>query len=74
MPSVNATPREVLEQENLMLVTIALLAPDARHQIVLNSTDPFLSMPSIELPSGRSQFLSQQDVDRLSWGVLFCAL
>jgi len=69
-----------------MLITVALLDADARHQIYpgvgqsdeksssKSKTQKKLSergfeMPTIGLPPGQSQYLSDKDVEKLSWGV-----
>jgi choline dehydrogenase-like flavoprotein len=58
-----------------MLVTVALLEADARY--VVKSSSPIASemnwvdfeAPGIDLPPGKSSYLSETDVDRLAWGV-----
>jgi choline dehydrogenase-like flavoprotein len=58
-----------------MLVTVALLEADARY--VVRSSTPKTSeqnwvdfeAPGIDLPPGKSSYLSENDVDRLAWGV-----
>ena len=67
--NVNATPLDVLQANSQMLVTIALLTPDSRHDIVLNSSDPFNLPPNMVLPEGWDNYLSQRDIDKLVWGV-----
>lgn len=67
--SKNATPQDIIEQRNLMLVTIALLEPHARRQVMVNSTNPIDYPPILSLPPERSRYLHDSDVDRIAWGV-----
>ena len=51
-----------------MLVTIALLDPEARHMIVLNGSD-ISNAPKMVLPPGRDDYLTALDVRKLAWAV-----
>lgn len=69
-----------------MLVTVALLEPEARYEVFSNTEysdgqfmrkptkiTPFekhgFGMPSIRLPPGKDEYLTQKDVEILAWGV-----
>ena len=67
--SENATSTESLLSGNQMLVTVALITPEARHWIVLNETHPVQGNPNFVLPTGRSKYLTENDVSKLAWGV-----
>ena len=54
---------------NHMLITIALLNPEARHDVVLNTYDYFRNLPEIKLPPNRDQYLTDLDIRKLEWAV-----
>ncbi|CAE7553785.1 betA, partial [Symbiodinium microadriaticum] len=58
--------KKVLDHQ--ILITIALLQPEARYEIRLNHSAPH-AMPLIEVPAGRSDYLSEKDLNTLAWGV-----
>jgi len=55
-----------------MLITIALLRPEARHVVGLN-TDPdapfHARYPSVDVAPGRAKYLTDRDEERLAWGL-----
>ena len=55
--------------EPQMLITIALLNPDARYNVVLNSSDYFRNIPKIVLPRSRKKYLTDLDTMKLEWGI-----
>jgi choline dehydrogenase-like flavoprotein len=65
----NATSIDILEQSKQMLITVALMTPDARYEVILNSSDPIGSVPLIKRPRGREHYLSELDIKKLAWGV-----
>ena len=54
--------------DNKILITVTLLQPDARYNVVL-SDQPFEKGPDIILPSGKNRYLSDNDIRRLEWGI-----
>lgn len=65
---ISAELDEWFDINNLMLVTVALINPEARYEIVLNSTDPINQNPNIVVPEDREQYLSEKDKMKLAWG------
>jgi len=59
----------IVIEGNEMLITVALLTPDARYEITLNNTDPINSPPVFNIPKGRHNYLSDRDAERLAWGI-----
>ena len=59
------TPLELLLNSNQLLITVALLTPDARHEITLNITNPVSGAPLIlscpPVNNGDSDYLSNND-------------
>ena len=56
MASKNATPNSIIDASNQMLVTIALLQPDARHHVELNRSNPIEYPPVLLLPPNRTRW------------------
>lgn len=63
-----AEPDEWSVMNNLILVTVALINPDARYEVVLNEDDPINLNPEIRIPNGETEYLSEADVSKLVWG------
>ena len=66
---VNATPEYILQESNQMLFTVALLTPEARQWIRLNSTNPVGYAPEMVLPTNRTTYLTKHDKERLCWAI-----
>ena len=71
---------EKFMESSAMLVTVALLQADARYTVKASSFNATANntqvrkwsnfkAPTIELPVGRSSYLSPRDIRRLEWGV-----
>ncbi|DAZ99368.1 TPA: hypothetical protein N0F65_005270, partial [Lagenidium giganteum] len=59
-----------LNHTSEVLVTVALLTPEARNRVVLTSSDHHASPRVVpEVPEGNTEHLSGSDVWKLSWGV-----
>ncbi len=78
--NTNATDPKVLLANNQMLITVALLYPEGRLAVELNTTDPLNAVPIIsygtpEYHRGRpgepenDEYLTNNDVKRLVWGI-----
>ena len=65
----NMTSKITVGAANHMLITIALLNPEARHDVVLNTYDYFRNLPEIKLPPNRDQYLTDLDIRKLEWAV-----
>ena len=65
----NITKNITVGGTHQMLITIALLNPDARHDIVLDSSNCFRSVPKIILTSNNQEYLTDLDVAKLEWAV-----
>lgn len=55
--------------ENQMLITVALLDPDARYEVVIDNNDPIGSAPIFQLPKTLNSYFSDTDLNKLAWGV-----
>ena len=65
----NITKNITVGGTHQMLITIALLNPDARHDIVLDSSNCFRSVPKIILSSNNQEYLTDLDLAKLEWAV-----
>jgi choline dehydrogenase len=57
------------DYRNNILITVTLLRPEGYYNVMLNKEDPVEENPDIVLPNDNDQYLTDNDVRRLKWGI-----